>query len=302
MLPPPRDPSAFITILIAEDNTISREMMSSILQTQGYKTVGVADGDAAIDYIRKHDVDLALVDINMAPTGGFEFVKYLLVNGHDVPVVVVTADESSDMLIESSALGVQRVLQKPIQPVRLLETVSKILKRRGLNPRPMGVEARETHFTHEGLMARAVELANKNAQSRKGGPFGAVVADGSGKILGEGVNGITSRSDPTAHAEVMAIRQAAERLGRSDLSDCVLYVSSEPTMMGKALILSVGIPKVYYGLSHEEVRQIRAGEERVREGLAQGGQMPETSYEQLGHDAAAAMFVGWAGLKDKVAD
>lgn len=292
MLPPPRDPQAFITILIAEDNVVSREMMAAILQTQGYKTVGASDGDEAIAVIKKTSVDLALVDLNMAPTGGFEFVKYLLVNGIDVPVVVVTADDSSDMLIESSSLGVQRVLQKPIQPARLLETVSKILKRRGLNPQPMGVEGHDLKFTHEALMARAVELANKNAQSRKGGPFGAVLADQSGKILGEGMNGITSRSDPTAHAEVMAIRQAAERLGRSDLSDCVLYVSSEPTMIGKALIQSVGIPKVYFGLSHSEVGQLRARNARL----------PDTIYEQLGHDAAAAMFMAWAGLKDKVAD
>lgn len=294
MLPPPRDATAFITILIAEDNVVSREMMAGILHTQGYKTIGAADGDEAIEIIKKHDVDLALVDINMAPTGGFEFVKFLLVNGIDVPVVVVTADDSSDMLIESSSLGVQRVLQKPIQPARLLDTVTKILKRRGLNPQPMGVAAHDTHFTHESLMARAVELAHKNAQSKKGGPFGAVLADKDGKILGEGVNGITSRSDPTAHAEVMAIRQAAERLGRSDLSDCFLYVSSEPTMIGKALIQSVGITKVYYGLSHAEVGQIRA----------RSADLPETQYEQLGHDAAAAMFLQWAGLKDsdKLAD
>lgn len=292
MLPPPRDPSAYITILIAEDNVVSREMMASILHTQGYKTLHAGDGDEAISLIRKSAVDLALVDLNMAPTGGFEFVKYLLVNGYDIPVVVVTADDSSDMLIESSALGVQRVLQKPIQPARLLDTVSKILKRRGINPQPMAVTLHETHLTHENLMARAIEIANKNAQSKRGGPFGAVIADQEGKILGEGANGITSRSDPTAHAEVMAIRQAAERLGRSDLSDCVLYVSSEPTMIGKALIQSVGISKVYYGLSHSEISQIRTSK----------AHLSETVYEQLGHDAAAAMFMGWATLKDKVAD
>ncbi|HRQ61468.1 MAG TPA: response regulator [Alphaproteobacteria bacterium] len=292
MLPPPVEAKAFITILIAEDNVVSREMMAGILNTQGYKTIPANDGDEAIAIIQKQDVDLALVDINMAPTGGFEFVKYLLVNGIDVPVVVVTADDSSDMLIEASSLSVQRVLQKPIQPARLLDTVSKILKRRGLNPTPMGVEAHDAKFSHEALMARAVELAHKNAQSKKGGPFGAVLADANGKILGEGVNGITSRSDPTAHAEVMAIRQAAERLGRSDLSDCILYVSSEPTMIGRALIQSVGIATVYYGLSHAEVGQLRA----------KTAHLPETRYEQLGHDAAAAMFMEWAGLKDKVAD
>lgn len=296
MLPPPKDPKTYITILLAEDNDLSREMMSSILQTRGYKTVHARDGGEAMELIRKHDVDLALVDINMAPTGGLEFVKYLVVENIDVPVVIVTADESSDVLVASSALGVQRVLQKPLQPARLLDTVQKILKRRGLNPSPMAVETYATKYSHEELMHKAIELARKNARSKKGGPFGAIIADREGNILGEGVNGITSRSDPTAHAEVMAIRQAAERLQKSDLSDCVLYVSSEPTMMGKALVLSVGIPVVYIGLSHDEVREIRMREDKVRQEIAKGQKM-ETEYKNLCHDEAKTMFTEWQAIE-----
>lgn len=288
---------AFINILIAEDNQVSREMMAKILGSRGFNILHAADGNEAISSIKENPVDLAIVDINMAPMGGFEFVRYLVVNGYDIPVVVVTADDSSDLLMSASNLGIRRVIQKPIQPQRLIDTAVHILKRQGLNPDNMGVQVHETHFTGSDLMKRALQLAEKNYKNGKGGPYGAVVADDKGKILGEGVNGIMARSDPTAHAEVMAIRQAAEKLGRSNLEDCTLYISSEPTMMGKALIMSVGIPKVYYGLSHGEIKSVRQSEEKIRQAIVK--EQAETSYEQLSHEEAMDMFQHWIKFKEQ---
>ncbi|MCB1532035.1 MAG: response regulator [Alphaproteobacteria bacterium] len=284
--------SDFIHILIAEDNQVSRDLMSGILQTQGYKIHGVSDGQEAIERIRAHDIDLALVDINMAPKGGFEFVKHLVAQGIDLPVVVITGDQSSDILTEANALGVQRVLQKPVEPKRLIETVERILKRRGFNPSALAVEAREpATYSPQILMAKVIDMAIKNVSSGKGGPYGAIVTGADGKILGEGVNGRASRMDPTAHAEVMAIRQAAERLSRGDLSDCTLYCSSEPTMMGQALIASVGIKKIYYALTHDEIRHIRdRGEEAARQNM---GQRESAEYTQIGRDEAMEMFKSW---------
>lgn len=282
---------AFINVLIAEDNKVSREMMARILESRGFNILHANDGDEAIELIKKNPVDLAIVDINMEPTGGFEFVKYLVVKGNDVPVVIVTADDSSDLLMEASSLGVRRVLQKPVDPKRLIDTVVHILKRRGFNPDHMGVTVHQTKFSGEDLMHRAIQLAEENYKRGQGGPYGAVIADENGKILGEGVNGIMARSDPTAHAEVMAIRKAAEKLGRSNLEDCVLYLSSEPTMMGKALILSVGIPKVYIGLNHEEIKAARQSEEKVRQGMQK--EQAETIYEHLCHEEAMDMFQNW---------
>lgn len=270
---------SFINILIAEDNKVSRDMMAGLLATQGYKTVPASDGDEAIEVIGKQDIDLALVDINMAPTGGFEFVKHLVVKGIDIPVVVVTGDDSTDMLVEATGLGVRRVLQKPIDPKRLLDTVNTLLKRKGLNPQPLVIEDHESVMSPEKLMGRAIELAEKNVARGKGGPYGAIVANQEGRVIGEGTNGASSRVDPTAHAEVMAIRQAAEKLGRADLSDCALYVSSEPTKMGKALIVSVGIKEVYYALSHEDTGGVSAHKETA-----------EPTYIQIERDAAMAMF------------
>ncbi|MDH5723363.1 MAG: response regulator [Alphaproteobacteria bacterium] len=289
-----------ITILIAEDNDISRELMASILKVQGYGVMAVSDGSEAIKAVNEHRIDLALVDLNMEPKGGFEFARYLLLNKIKVPVIVVTADESSDVLLQASGLDIRRVLQKPVDPERLINIVSQTLKKQGHVLSALVTEIYETKYTPEQLMQRAVELAERNAHNKKGGPFGAVVADKEGNILGEGVNGITSRVDPIAHAEIMAIRKASEKLGRPDLSDCVLYCSSTPTMMGKALIISVGIKKVYYGLSHEEINSIRRHEERVHKEIS--GKQQQTEYIQLGHDHAMKVFQRWEEMEDRLED
>ena len=131
-------------------------------------------------------------------------------------------------------------------------------------------------------MDQVIEMAGKNAADKKGGPFAAIVADSAGVILGVGKNSFSSRFDPIAHAEIMAIRQAAEKLGRADLSDCALYCSSEPTMMAKALIASVGIKTVYYGLSHENIRTIRPD-------MAQSS-TDQAEYIQLHAEQALEMF------------
>ena len=287
--------TSFINILIAEDNHVSRQMMTSILRKYDFRIFEAEDGDEAINIVKEKEIDLAIVDINMAPTGGFEFVRYLVVNGIDCPVVVVTADDSSDLLVEATSLGVVRVLQKPIMPKKLSETALHILKRRGYQVEHMGVQSHSSHYSGEDLMRRVISMAEKNYKSGKGGPYGAIVANAEGKILGEGVNGNLSRSDPTAHAEVMAIRHATEKLESSDLSDCILYVSSEPTMMGKALIISVGIKQVYYGLSHDEIKTIRTAEEQVRQGLKDAAEN-SPRYERLQSEEAMDMFQNW--IKD----
>lgn len=275
-----------ITILIAEDNDMTRDVMSSLLQAQGYKTIGASDGGAAIEVVEKEKCDMAIVDINMAPSGGFDFVKHLNANNIKMPVAIITADDSSDMLVEANNLGVARVLQKPVLPDRLIETVARILKKHGFQTDAIASETHDIVQTPEKLMSAAIEIAKTNHTSGRGGPFGAVVADQDGKIIAEGRNGRASRSDPLAHAEVMAIRQAAETLGRTSLVDCTLYISSEPTDLGKALIKSVGIQKVYVGLSREELSAAFPSAKKASSPPA------DPNYEALGTDDAKAMFAG----------
>lgn len=269
----------FINILIAEDNDVSRDMMTGILRAEGYNIFGAINGESAIKVVNDRDIDLALVDVNMAPTGGFEFVKYVVSKGLGIPVVIITGDDSADLLMEASSLGVAKVIQKPVIPDRLIFTVQRILKRKGLNPTPLAVQSHATKYTAEELMDQTIELAAENARAKRGGPFAALVATKDGQVLGTGANGRASRVDPTAHAEVMAIRKAAEKLGKSDLSDCVLYCSSQPTRIGEALVASVGIENVFYGLSHEDTGSIKAHNKTV-----------EAQYKQLCKNEALEMF------------
>lgn len=273
----------FIKILIVEDNDMTREMMTNVLWTKGYTVFQASDGAEGLNVLDDNDIHLIIADIHMSPMDGLEFVKKLLIDKVKIPTILVTSEPSSDLLARAVELGVQKVLQKPVAPNRLLMAVDRILERLNLSPSILAVEAHEETNTHKELMKKAIELAANNVRTKKGRPFGAVIADKEGHVLGTGTNGITSRFDPTAHAEVMAIRQAAERLGQADLSDCILYCSSEPTVIGQALIQSVEIGTVYYGLRHEEVSALRADDEKVR------NKAKKVKYKQLCHDEAEEM-------------
>lgn len=96
------------------------------------------------------------------------------------------------------------------------------------------------------FMKRAIQLATGNVTSGAGGPFGAVVVR-DGKIVATGVNSVTAHNDPTAHAEVMAIRAACQALGDFQLAGCELYTSCEPCPMCLAAIYWSRCSAIYYG-------------------------------------------------------
>ena len=101
------------------------------------------------------------------------------------------------------------------------------------------------------FMRAALALARRNAASAEGGPFGAIVVF-DGRIVGEGRNQVTTNNDPTAHAEVVAIRDAAKRLGRFDLKGCVIYASCEPCPMCLAAAYWARVDKIAYAATQHE--------------------------------------------------
>jgi guanine deaminase len=103
----------------------------------------------------------------------------------------------------------------------------------------------------EAFMAEAIRLATESVTSGKGGPFGAVVVK-DGRIIGRGTNGVTLHNDPTAHAEVTAIRDACRRLGEHHLSGCELYVSCMPCPMCLSACYWARIERVYYAAHAED--------------------------------------------------
>jgi len=101
------------------------------------------------------------------------------------------------------------------------------------------------------FMRRAIELAEQGVASNVGGPFGAIVVH-QNKIIGEGCNQVTSSNDPTAHAEVVAIRAACLHLSHFQLHDCVLYTSCEPCPMCLGAIYWARPSRVFYGCTHTD--------------------------------------------------
>ena len=105
------------------------------------------------------------------------------------------------------------------------------------------------------FMSEAIRLSKKGMTDGHGGPFGAVVVKG-GKIVGSGFNEVTSTNDPTAHAEVMAIRDACKNLQTFQLDDCEIYTSCEPCPMCMGAIYWARPTKVYYACTREDAAKI----------------------------------------------
>lgn len=108
----------------------------------------------------------------------------------------------------------------------------------------------DVHF-----LSRALELARQGSESGDGGPFGAVVVQ-AGRIVGEGWNRVVAAHDPTAHAEILALRAASKALQRFHLDDCVLYASSEPCPMCLAAAYWARIARVVYANPRSEAAAI----------------------------------------------
>lgn len=109
-------------------------------------------------------------------------------------------------------------------------------------------------------MNKYMKIAKKNAENgiknKDGGPFGAVILDKDGNIIANGNNKVLKTNDPTAHAEVVAIREACKKLNTYDLSDCTLYTSCEPCPMCLSAIIWANIKDVYYGCTKEDASNI----------------------------------------------
>ena len=120
-------------------------------------------------------------------------------------------------------------------------------------------------YSHNEFMRRAIQVAREGMQSHQGGPFGAVIVR-NGEIVAEGCNRVTSTNDPTAHAEVTAIRLACQKMGNFRLEGCVIYTSCEPCPMCLGAIYWAGIEKIYYGCTKDDAAKPTAARIQPPEG------------------------------------
>ncbi len=142
------------------------------------------------------------------------------------------------------------------------------------------------------LLREAIRLAGLHSASGRNGPFGAVVAR-AGAVVGEGWNRVVELGDPTAHAEMLALRDAAARLGTHVLDQCVLYSSCEPCPMCLAAAYWARIPRVVFAASKEDAARAGFDDADIYGELAVGWELRRTSGEQLLAAEGRAVLEAW---------
>lgn len=148
-------------------------------------------------------------------------------------------------------------------------------------------------------MLRAIELSKEMMESNQGGPFGAVIVK-DGKIIAEGWNQVTSSLDPTAHAEVQAIRKACEELGSFSLEGCEIYTSCEPCPMCLSAVYWARLDKIYYGNGREDAARIEFDDDFLYKEISQPIEKRKIPMEQINHGEALKVFKAWAEKSDKI--
>jgi len=148
------------------------------------------------------------------------------------------------------------------------------------------------------FMARAIQLSIKNVLSGQGGPFGAVIVRDS-KIVAEGVNRVTATNDPTAHAEVVAIRDACHKLGLFELKGCELYTSCEPCPMCLGAIYWARLARVYFGTVAADAANIGFNDSAIYREFARPHSERSIPMVQMMREQALTAFRAWNDKTDK---
>ena len=148
------------------------------------------------------------------------------------------------------------------------------------------------------FMRAAIALSLAKMQSNCGGPFGAVIVC-RGKIVGRGWNRVTSANDPTAHAEILAIRDACRRLKTFHLEACELYTSCEPCPMCLAAIYWARLKKIYYANTRHDAAQIAFDDAFIYREVSQPVSKRKIPMRQVLRTEALAVFQAWQKKPDK---
>jgi len=163
-----------------------------------------------------------------------------------------------------------------------------------MHSQPNDDRAQRAHWMNE-----AVSLGRKGMREEGGGPFGAVIVC-EGKIVGRGHNQVTSLLDPTAHAEVMAIRAACQLLGKFDLNGCELYTSCEPCPMCLAAIYWARLDRVYYACTRHDAAEIGFDDQFIYEQLPLEIAARSLPMEQIEREHSLELFKEWVAKPDKI--
>ncbi len=149
------------------------------------------------------------------------------------------------------------------------------------------------------FLRQTFQLAREGMTTNQGGPFGSLVVR-DGKIVGRGYNQVTSTNDPTAHAEVVAIRDACRNLGTFQLEGCTLYASCEPCPMCLGAIYWARPSRIVYGAFHSDAAGAGFDDQFIYEELDKPREERKIPMQQLLREEANAVFQEWEALEKRI--
>ena len=149
------------------------------------------------------------------------------------------------------------------------------------------------------FMKIAIEEALHGMKNNEGGPFGAVIVR-NGEVISRAHNEVVKTNDPTAHAEVVALRRASSALGRFDLSDCEIYSSCEPCPMCFSAIHWAKIKKLYYGSTREDAANIDFDDQYIYDVINGTAKVLQVEVLQINREESLEPFREWKSKMDRV--
>ncbi len=301
-------------VLIVEPNDITRKLLTGILAKHNYGAHEARTGAEAHDLLQ-HDFHIALVDVENSDPDLSGFLQKMQAEKSRL-LIVAMADDSDDKAV-SERLNLERVsvLQKPVMPDRLMKIVEAHAQAQMPSQPQAQVQAQvsapeEVRDTRPGasakyaekdpavlkqreaFMLRAIDLAQEKMDEGCGGPFGAVVVKG-GKIISEGWNAVYSTHDPTAHAEIMALRHAGAALKTQDLGGCEVYTSCEPCPMCLAALYWAKVDRVFYACTRDDAEKIGFEDDFIYREISQPEHKRSISARMFMREDAKVVFDNW---------
>jgi tRNA(Arg) A34 adenosine deaminase TadA len=298
------------TVLIVEKNDVTRKLLVGILNSHGYQTYDAPEADDAVVFLNK-GLALVVLDVEGKMIDTMGMVHKLRREFPRLPVVAMA--ESHELPGLELKIGTERVstLEKPVMPhdllhnieVHLIEGVehkvdAEIERARREAPVPHESEARRME-ARAVFMRRAIDLSQEKSEQNCGGPFGAVIVK-NGHIVAEGWSAVTSTNDPTAHAEIMAIRKATEFLGDYQLAGCEIYCSCEPCPMCLSAIYLARLDRLFYANTREDAVKIGFDDDLILRELTLQENKRSLPCKMLLRDEAQIIMSDWLKKPDKI--
>jgi guanine deaminase len=295
-------------ILVVENNDITRKLIVGILNNKGYETYEAKSGDEALAFLGKQ-LTLMVLDVENDSIDNLGLLHKLKMEHSRLPVIALTDEADHKAVQERIGVPQVSILTKPVMPDKLLNNIQshllkgiekKIEKETIPAAKPLAPDVRDPvdKKQQEEFMRRAIDISQEKMDANCGGPFGAVIVRG-GKIVGEGWNEVTSTNDPTAHAEMVAIRNACKTIGNYSLEGCEIYTSCEPCPMCLSAIYWARLDRIYFGNTREDAERIGFDDDFIYREVALPEDKRTLPSKMFLREEAKIVFENWMKKQDK---